>query len=77
MKRMYEFMCSNGHITESYLDESIRETTCSTCGNDASRIISMPRISLDGTDPVYVSAHERWARNREEATKMANKRNEG
>ena len=75
-RRMYEFQCDAGHITENLVDYETTVVPCSSCGNDAKRIISMPRISLDGTDPVYVSAHEKWAKNREEQRKAERKRNE-
>jgi len=75
-RRMYEFQCEAGHITENLVGYETTVVPCSACGNDAKRIISTPRISLDGADPVYVSAHEKWARNREEARKAEQKRNE-
>ncbi len=73
---MFEFSCEAGHITEKYVDYETTITSCGTCGNDAKRIISAVRISLDGTDPVYVSAHDAWARKHEEKAKQERKKNE-
>lgn len=75
-KRMFEFQCEAGHITEKYIGYETTVVPCEACGNDAKRIISMPRISLDGTDPVYVTAHEKWAKRHEEKAKLERKQNE-
>jgi hypothetical protein len=75
-KRIFEFSCEAGHITEKYVDYETTIVPCGTCGNDAKRIISVVRISLDGTDPVYVSAHDAWAWKHEEKAKQERKQNE-
>lgn len=76
MARMYEFQCEAGHITEKYVGYETTIVPCEACGNDANRIISAPRISLDGTDPVYVSAHDKWSRVRREKLKAERKQNQ-
>jgi predicted nucleic acid-binding Zn ribbon protein len=73
---MYEFQCQAGHLSESLVDYETTIVPCKACGNDANRIISAVRISLDGTDPVYVSAHDAWARKHEEKAKQERKQNE-
>jgi predicted nucleic acid-binding Zn ribbon protein len=73
---MFEFSCEAGHITEKYIGDETYVVPCEACGNDAKRIISAVRISLDGTDPVYVSAHDAWARKHEEKAKQERKQNE-
>lgn len=75
-KRMFEHLCEAGHITEHYVDYETNIVPCGTCGTDASRIISVVRVALDGTDPIYVSAHERWAKVREDKAKQERKQNE-
>jgi hypothetical protein len=74
-RRMFEFKCSEEHITESFVDYETTQILCD-CGLEAHRIISTPRISLDGTNPDFVSAYDRWARVREEKAKKEAKRNE-
>lgn len=71
---MYEHKCSKGHITESLVDYETTQVNCE-CGEVATRIISTPRIALDGTNPNFVGAYDRWARIREEKTKQEVKRN--
>lgn len=73
---MYEFQCNAGHITENLVDYETTTVPCKACGNDANRIISAPRISLDGTDPTYVVAYDRWAKRHEEKAKQERKQNE-
>jgi len=75
MRRMYDFKCSQEHITEGFVDYETTTILCG-CGEEAKRIISPVRISLDGTDPIYVSAHDKWARKHEQAAKIEAKRNE-
>jgi hypothetical protein len=75
-RRMYEHMCPAGHITEHYVSYEMTEMPCTVCGTDASRIISAPRVELDGTDPVYVSAYDRWAKRHEDKAKQERKQNE-
>lgn len=74
MRRMYEHKCSEGHITEALVDYETTEVLCD-CGEVANRIISTPRIALDGTNPNFVGAYDRWARVREEKAKQEVKRN--
>ena len=72
---MFEHKCSKGHITEALVDYEATEVLCE-CGEVATRIISTPRIALDGTNPNFVGAYDRWARVREEKAKIEAKRNE-
>lgn len=75
MRRMYDFKCSEGHLTEGFVDYETTQIHCE-CGNVADRIISPVRISLDGTDPTFVGAYDKWARTREQQKKIEAKRNE-
>lgn len=74
-RRLFEFKCKNSHITESFVEVDTKEVQCGGCCEKATRIVSSPRISLDGTDPVYVSAYDRWARVREEKARIERKQN--
>lgn len=74
---MFDFKCEEGHITEKYIGYETVEVECSVCSKLASRIVSPVRISLDGSDPVYVSAHEKWAKKHEDAAKAERKRSVG
>ena len=73
-RRMYDFKCSEEHITEGFVDYETTTISCS-CGNVANRIISPVRVSLDGTDPTYVAAYDRWAKRHEDKQKQEAKQN--
>lgn len=73
MKRIFEFLCDNSHITERYVDEAIRTDRCSTCGKDALRIVSKPRIALEGITGAFPGAADAWVRKRAEKLKQEQK----
>jgi hypothetical protein len=76
MRRMFEFMCAKEHITERFVDDEVKVVECPHCRNDASRIISTPRIRLEGITGAFPSASDAWARKHEEANKVAYKKSE-
>lgn len=74
MKNLRDFMCEKcGTVQERFLDGEIVEVACS-CGEIAKRVIGMPRVALDGTDPSFPGAYDRWARIREENARIKAKR---
>lgn len=73
MKRIFEFLCDNNHITESYIDEDVRTCKCSTCSKDALRIVSKPRIALEGITGAFPGAADAWVRKRAEKLKQERK----
>jgi hypothetical protein len=74
MKRIFEFRCAKDHLTEKLVDDEVRSIECPHCRNEASRIISSPRISLEGITGAFPSACDAWARKHEEATRVAYKK---
>ena len=76
MRRIFEFQCAKGHITEKLVNDEVKVVHCPHCGNDASRIISSPRIKLEGLSGSFPTAYDSWARKHEEASKVAYKKNE-
>jgi hypothetical protein len=75
MKRIFEFVCVKGHVTEKLVDDEVRSIECPHCRNEASRIISSPRIRLEGITGAFPSASEAWARKHEQAARVAYKKN--
>ena len=76
-KRMFEFRCGEGHITEEYIDSEVNAIECPVCQCMSLRIISAPRIALEGITGDFPTAADAWARKHEEATRIAYKRREG
>ena len=74
MKRIFEFRCVKGHVSEKYVDDSVTVVQCPHCGNDASRIISAPRISLEGITGDFPGAAMAWEKRRESHMKWEQKR---
>lgn len=70
MRLLRDFRCEScGHVSERYTDADTTQTICE-CGQTATRIIGMPRIALDGTDPGFPGAYDRWANIREEKARQ-------
>jgi hypothetical protein len=70
MKILKDFKCDScNKVQERFLDASVDTVACS-CGDVAHRIISMPTISLDGTDDGFPGAYSKWARVREENARI-------
>ena len=72
MRRMFEFVCEDGHISEALVDETVRELACRVCGKNSTRIVSMVRSKLEGITGAFPSAYDAWERKRSE--KLAQER---
>lgn len=66
MRRMFEFICEDGHISEALVDETVRELACRTCNKNSTRIVSMVRSKLEGISGAFPSAYDAWERKRSE-----------
>ncbi len=64
MRRIFDFQCAKGHVTEKFVDDSVTVVQCPHCGNDATRLISAPRISLDGCSGHFPTASDAWVNRR-------------
>lgn len=73
MRRIFDFQCAKGHVTEKYVDDSVTVVQCPHCGNDASRLISAPRISLDGCSGDFPTAADAWVNRRNSHIKWERK----
>ena len=74
MKNLRDFLCGScGKVEERYIDTDISTVDC-VCGGVANRLIGMPRVALDGTDPGFPGAYDKWARVREENARIKAKR---
>lgn len=72
MRRMFEFVCEEGHISEALVDEAIRELACRACGKQATRIVSAVNMKLEGISGDFPTAYAGWERKRSE--KLAQER---
>ena len=75
MKRMFDFLCDSGHVTERLVDDSVGAITCPECGKEAVKAVSAPTIKLEGFTGAFPDAYDRWARVRAEKLKQEQKQN--
>lgn len=75
MRQLRDFLCEVcGLEEERYIDTNITQTVCPECGHTMVRLIGMPRIDLDGTDPDFPGAYSKWADIREKNAQIKSKR---
>jgi len=75
MRQLRDFLCEHcGVEEERYLDSAVVQLICPQCGNTMIRLIGMPKVSLDGTDPGFPGAYDRWAAVREQNRAVKTKR---
>ena len=72
MRRMFEFVCEENHLSEALVDDTVRELTCWACGKQATRIVSVVRSQLEGITGAFPSAYDAWERKRSQ--KLAQER---
>lgn len=71
-KMLRDFECECGIVTEKYIDTNVHHIECE-CGKQAKRVVGMPHIRLDGTSGDFPSAHDHWAKIREDRHKILRK----
>ena len=74
-KLLRDFCCQECHTSvERFVDSSLSAVPCE-CGGTANRMIGMPTVRLDGTDPSFPGAYEKWANIREQNAKIKARKN--
>lgn len=71
-KRLYEFQCPEGHITEQLREPEVRTSVCPQCFLESQRIVSAPSVRLEGISGHFPGAYDRWEKVR--AEKLAQER---
>lgn len=68
--KVFDFECSNGHITEKFCRNGGLIGTCDTCGETLRqdmKIISAPRFMLEGVSGDFPGAAMKWDQRHEKA----------
>jgi hypothetical protein len=73
MLRVFDFLCSNDHLSESFVNSVTREINCPVCGQTALRQIGTPRVSLEGTTGSFPGAAMQWERKHAQKLKAEQK----
>ena len=69
-----DFHCDSCNTSvERFVDSTVLAVPCE-CGYISSRVIGMPRVALDGTDPGFPGAYEKWANVREQNARIKARR---
>lgn len=68
MLKIFDFMCSNGHVFEDFVESSVTTSRCG-CGANATKIPSATKCQLDGASGDFPGAHMKWVREHEKAGK--------
>jgi hypothetical protein len=74
-RRLYEFRCNQDHVTEQFVDETVKTSQCRECDEMATRIISPTGIYLEPFSGLYVGAYDRWTRVRAEKLQQEKRQN--
>ena len=75
MRRMYEFVCEDSHISEALVSSDVREVSCRMCGKKATRIVSAPAMKLEPFTGSFPTAYSQWNRKRAEKLAIEQKSN--
>ncbi|NBW38012.1 MAG: hypothetical protein EBR30_23925 [Cytophagia bacterium] len=71
MKVMNDYECSQGHMSEHFVDLLVGAVDCPHCNEVAYKRLTAPRIKLEGYSGSFPTAADRWTKNHIEATKVA------
>ena len=74
-RRIFEFLCENGHRTEAFVDTECHATPCKECGAEAIRVVSAPPMKLEGFTGSFPTAYDAWERKRAEKLAIEKKQN--
>lgn len=74
-RRMFEFLCENGHRTEALIDTECYATLCKECGAESKRVVSAPTMKLEGWTGSFPTAYDAWERKRAEKLAVERKQN--
>lgn len=75
-RRLFDFLCEEGHATEALVNYEVTQVPCSVCSKPALKQLSAPTIYLEPFSGLHPSAADRWARNRAEKLKQEQKQNQ-
>lgn len=71
---LYEYKCSEGHVTEhiTKLADRLLPVVCE-CGNLAHYTISAPNVRLEGITGAFPGAYDKWEKMRREKLQQERK----
>jgi len=70
-KKLFDYWCDEHGTFDSLAYDNKEEKSCPECGVLCSSIITPTRVWLDGTDPSFPTAWDKWAKVHEEKARQA------
>lgn len=74
MRRIFEFQCSDNHVSERYISEDVTEAPCKVCSLPAQRVVSAVRSKLDPISGDFPGETAKWAKMRQKQIQIERKR---
>lgn len=76
MRTMRDFRCTAcGTVTERFIDTQACTIECPECNGEATQMMSMPTVRLEGITGSFPGAAEKWARIREDNARIKARKN--
>lgn len=76
MRVINDFRCNGCDKTEERLiHHAVKNIPCD-CGDEMTKVMVAPRIGLDGTDPAFPTAYDKWANVREQNARVRSRRSD-
>lgn len=71
MRTIRDFCCGDcGTISEKLMATECRTVECPECGGNATQLMSMPTVRLEGITGAFPGAAQKWARVREDNARI-------
>lgn len=70
MLRVFDFRCTDGHVTEHFVTDDMQSTLCH-CGRAATRQLAAPPCKLEGYSGSFPGRAMKWERDHEQAAKKS------
>ncbi len=75
MKKLFEFHCSTCDYHFEELTEYTQTFPCPKCNSNANKLISTPRVKLEGWSGSFPSAADAWDKKRKQKLAEEQKQN--
>lgn len=69
----FDFRCVACDIVEEHFVKPDFNPSCQRCGATMKRLISAVRVELDGKDPDFPTAYDKWAKTNKQKTEQDKK----
>ena len=75
-RKIYDFGCPSGHITEEFINDSVTQIDCPNCRQLSTRLVSYAGPMLDVVSGDFPGATMKWAKGRQKKIKAERRETE-